>query len=159
MDLSVVVNFHREGHLAYPCIQSLNAALFSAKNFGIESELVVVLDRADSATSKAVEDSVHDFSFPLQMLKVDAGDLATARNAGVSASRGEYIALADGDDLYSENWLSVAINQARNAPQFEKTVVHPEIAYFFGEDSRIMWSPDSVDLLALGVDSLLWDNL
>jgi glycosyltransferase involved in cell wall biosynthesis len=133
--------------------------MLSAKTFGIENELVVVLDRADSATSKAVEDSVHDFSFPIQVLEVDAGDLATARNTGISASRGEYIALADGDDLYSENWLSVAINQARNAPQFEKTVVHPEIAYFFGEDSRIMWSPDSVDLLALGVDSLLWDNL
>lgn len=159
MDLSVVVNFHREGPLAYPCIESLNAAMLTAKTFGIESELVVVLDRANSATSKAVEDSVHGFSFPIQVLKVDAGDLATARNAGISASCGEYIALADGDDLYSENWLSVAINQARNAPQFEKTVVHPEIAYFFGEDSRIMWSPDSVDLLALGVDSLLWDNL
>jgi glycosyltransferase involved in cell wall biosynthesis len=145
--------------LAYPCIESLNAAMLSAKTFGIESELVVVLDRADSATSKAVEDSVHDFAFPIQVIEVDAGDLATARNAGISASRGEYIALTDGDDLYSENWLSVAINQARNAPQIEKTVVHPEIAYFFGEDNRIMWSPDSVDLLALGVDSLLWDNL
>ena len=159
MDLSLVVNLHREGAFVFPCLNSLKISLRQARACGIEAETIVVIDRPDEVTLHLADVALKSWEGPLKLVRLDAGDLAQARNAGIEVSGGEYIALADGDDLYSGNWLESAYRLASGSPSPEKTIVHPEAAFFFGSDHRIMWSPDSADLMANGVESLLWDNL
>lgn len=158
MDLSVVVNLHREGVWAVPCLGSLKQAVSLAEHRGLEVETLVVMDRSDEETVAVALDLIDSWRSPVRAINIDAGDLATARNVGVSASSGRYVAFADGDDLYSANWLYAAVKQADCAPEGEGMVVHPAAAFFFGADYRLFWSADSADLMQLGIDGLLRDN-
>ena len=63
------------------------------------------------------------------------GDLASSRNSGVVASRGEYVGTMDGDDYYTANWPVAALNtaQAMKTP----VVIHPELCVSFGASHSV----------------------
>jgi len=133
IDISAVITAHNEGVLAGPSVRSLELAAKVAANAGLSVELITVLDKPDDVTrlyfEKLAESGKH------RLVLSSAGDLGLARNAGIEAAKGRYVAFLDADDLWGSNWLLNAYHMCNNA---KKTVAHCELNVFFG-NSRTFW--------------------
>lgn len=68
---------------------------------------VIVID--DSSTDSSL-DRIKESSLNIKLLSVEAGNAAVARNAGIEAARGDWIALLDADDIWYPNHLLRARN-------------------------------------------------
>jgi len=141
VDISCIVTLHREGILAHKTLASIAPAMRFAAATGARSELLLVADRADSETLQYLERSPH-LPPDTRVLATDFGDPGLARNHGVQAAQGEYIAIFDGDDLCSENWLAEALRQGRENPAY---IVHPDYNVYFGAERWILRHPDQRD--------------
>lgn len=76
-------------------------------------ECIVVDDASTDATAKIAQ------SFPdhrVRYLRVDHGGVARARNAGMKAARGEWVALLDADDVWLPGKLDRQLSAARRSP-------------------------------------------
>jgi len=127
--ITCVLNGHREGALIYPTIRSAKRTIAHTRSCGIETEFLVVLDRADDETSTIVERELKGFG---RVLHVDHGDLGYARNRGVAHSRGDYIGFLDGDDLWSREWIIDAYEVCHKHDK--EVIVHPEYNIYFGDE-------------------------
>lgn len=125
LDISVLIGFHREGLFAKPSLSSVIDLIAAAHAEGLSTEVVVTLDNADDLTEQIVSDATVD-----KVLKVAAGDIAGARNAGISAAEGKFLAILDGDDLWCNDWLTAAYRAASTEPGH---IWHPEYLYAFHE--------------------------
>lgn len=126
-DVSVTVNFHREGIFADPACRSLATLCEATRSRGLRVEAIAILDRSDSATRSIIDANRRIFDM---ISEVDNGDLGKSRNDGVLASSGEFVAFLDGDDLWGSDWLSHAHRTLTNVDD-QNTVVHPEFIYYF----------------------------
>lgn len=106
LDVSLILNLHREGGLVRATLLSLREAVTFARGHGVSCELVIVFDRADAATRHAVAAFDLSFAEALQIVETDHGSLGLARNAGIERARGTYLRLCDGDDLLSYNSIA-----------------------------------------------------
>jgi glycosyltransferase involved in cell wall biosynthesis len=138
VDISCIVTLHREGILAHKTLASITRAMRFAAANGARAELLLIADCADSETLQYLERSPH-LSSDTRILATDFGDPGLARNHGVQAARGEYIAIFDGDDLCSGNWLTEALRLARENPAY---IVHPDYNVYFGAERWILRHPD-----------------
>jgi glycosyltransferase involved in cell wall biosynthesis len=122
------VTFHREGRLAHVSLNSIERTLNRANKAKLNVETILVLDNADAETRRAVIEHpfrrAHD-----QVIEVSHGDLASSRNEAISLSRGACVAILDGDDLYSANWLELA--HAAHQAEDGRHIYHPEITVSF----------------------------
>lgn len=139
LDITVIINLHREGMFACPSVLSIARAKSFAEKRGVKIEVIAVLDAADEITRKIVEDS--DLG-DLQTIHVQEGDLGAARNWGVRSARGDWIAFLDADDLWGEEWLSAAYRASRDPRQI---VWHTEVNLFFGETTFLFHHLDMED--------------
>ncbi len=129
--ISILVIAHHESILVHRTLKSVYAAVADAEQHDIACEVIVVLDRGDEPTRRCVSD------FPdrrHQVLEVDVGDLALAREAGRAIAKGKYISLIDGDDLYGQEWLRRAYTYAESQTQ-QKIILHAQHQIFFDADS------------------------
>lgn len=140
MHVSVILNAHAEGCLAQPTIRSLQACQSHALKHDIHSEVVVILDSADTETVEQFE--MH--GDPAWRLEHTAfSDLGQARNHGIRQAQGRFTAFLDADDLFGANWLTAAHEAAIVGPHM--TVWHPELNVYFGRDERIFLHTDTDD--------------
>ena len=135
-DISIVLNLHNEANFLQRTLWSLEETTRFAQHQGLTVEIVVVLDRADAATRNGIK----RYSFPSfsasQVIEVDNGSLGLSRNDGILIARGNYIALADGDDLVSYNYLYEAYLSVKDEPT--KSIAIPEYLYAFGDNRHIV---------------------
>lgn len=128
-DVSIVLNVHRESIYVRRTIYSLSEAAAHATTCGIRTDLVVVFDRSDEATVNAVMASRFEGFSATRFIEVDHGSLGLARNSGIEVAQGEYVWLADADDLVSSNSISSMYAIADEHP---RAVVFPEYLVAFG---------------------------
>jgi glycosyltransferase involved in cell wall biosynthesis len=103
-DISIVLNLHNETRFLKRTLLSLEEATLFCRHHGLTTEIVVVLDRPTPSLREWVE--AYDFKRVFDGCRiaiVDNGSLGLSRNSGVDLAKGEYIALADADDLVSYN--------------------------------------------------------
>jgi glycosyltransferase involved in cell wall biosynthesis len=138
-DISVIITAHREGLLACPTIRSAVQAAVQARSRGLVVESLAVLDRPDQDTIEVFKHLGAGF----RLIETMAGDPGFARNAGVAAATGNWIAFLDADDLWGGNWLTDAHVAAVADPRL--VVWHPEINLYFGACDRIFHHLDMDD--------------
>ena len=136
IDISVVLNAHREGLLIHKTLRSIRRAIEVAARAGLRCEIVAVLDKADEETvayfSRA---EVRD----LRAIAVDYGDTGLSRNHGVDLAGGRFVAFVDGDDLISSNWLTHCYDYyAQHGQSGRALVLHPEVNFYFGTDFVVL---------------------
>lgn len=127
--VSAVVTFHRERELAVPTLHAVERMRRFAETHGLRVQLEMTLDGGDRATRQAVlshpalrdGDTLHE---------VELFDLSLCRNHAIGLARGEFVAILDGDDLFSENWIAQAVQTiVEHGPA---TIVHPQLLIAFG---------------------------
>ncbi|PXW50421.1 glycosyl transferase family 2 [Methylobacterium sp. B4] len=154
LEVSFIVNLHREGRLCLPSIETALTAVQAANQAGVAAELVLILDNPDSITISAAK----RFETNARIELTNVRDLGAARNHGVGCALGRYIAFLDGDDLCCRNWLVAAYREAK---QFSNPcIVHPKFNLFFGRDySRYFWMHPDVRKDCIKLSRLLVENL
>jgi glycosyltransferase involved in cell wall biosynthesis len=91
----------------YNCERTIAAAVESAlaQRFGGEFEVIVVNDGSTDGTRAALE----KFGPLIRVIDQENAGVAAARNAGIRAAAGEYIALLDADDTWTEDKLAKTV--------------------------------------------------
>lgn len=131
VDITVVLNAHREGPLVAHSLASARVAIAEAARSGISAEIVIILDRPDETTRQVVDQIVGPQD---RVLTLAAGNLSLARNAGVAAAAGTMIAFLDGDDLFGSSWLAKGHAALNGGGTLADTILHPQYSILFGEE-------------------------
>ena len=99
MRISVVMPCHNAGRWITAALRSIAQQTYPAH------EIIVVDDTSDDDSISQIEAS----DVPVRLLRVNARNAAVARNAGIEAASGEWIALLDADDVWYPNHLARAV--------------------------------------------------
>jgi len=135
MDISLLITFHGEGEQARPALQAAVRARDRAAEHGLSVELVLSLDSATAATLAVIDTFARG---PMdQVLHVSLGDVGANRNAAIAASRGRLLAICDGDDLLSRNFLEVAARLLDSDSR--QVIVRPQVIVQFDQAATIGW--------------------
>lgn len=126
MDVSVVINLHREGRICIPTILSVMEAVDAARRQGFHCEVLGVFDRPDRETLQAAAATCLE----MITIEVDFGDLACSRNAGVNIAQGKYVSFIDADDMWGNEWLTRCLDETKNI-EGEEFVLHPRLNLYF----------------------------
>ncbi|MFD7626403.1 glycosyltransferase family 2 protein [Streptomyces sp. NPDC059851] len=108
--LSVVVPFYNVQTYAPDALKSLE--LNACENF----EFLLVDDCSTDGTPALLERAARELPGAVHLVRERNGGLATARNTGLDAARGEYVAFLDGDDWLAPGHLArtLAVMEALN---------------------------------------------
>lgn len=144
--VSVVVPSHDRRDQLLGALDSIRG-----QQLGVDVEVVVVADRCRDGTAEAVARLAREDD-RIRVLARDAGGAAAARNAGLEAARGEFVAFLDDDD----RWLPSKL--ARQLAYFDD---HPDVgvlgchwtADYSGGRSAAFREPEQVE-----AEELLWCN-
>ncbi|AXG79884.1 glycosyltransferase family 2 protein [Streptomyces paludis] len=98
--LSVVVPFYNVQTYALETLRSLRA------NTREDFEFLLVDDCSTDATPEILERAVRDLPGAVLLRHERNGGLATARNTGLDAARGEYVTFLDGDDWVTPGYYA-----------------------------------------------------
>ena len=131
-EITAILNVHREGILARSSLLSIARARHTAEAAGIAVEVLAIADCSDRTTLDTLASTTG-----VRVLETSVHDLGLARNVGVGAAKGRYIAFLDGDDLWGGNWLRSAYERA--TAESEGVVWHPEACLYFGSKYGPHW--------------------
>ena len=92
---------------AYNNASTLAEAIASVRSQDVPCpEIIVVDDGSSDATNQVIDDLAgHD----LRLIRQPNGGPGAARNTGITAARGEWIAFLDGDDLWLPSKLELQL--------------------------------------------------
>ena len=153
VNVSCVVNAHKEGNLIHATLQSVKNAFAYALECGLTVELHVVLDRPDTGTEQIVRREVSEIG---RIHVVDYGDLAHSRNYAASVCEGNYVTFIDGDDLWCQAWIVDSFIAAEKLPV--RTILHPEFNLYFGSHSSHVFQHVDMDSPDFDFESLVKMN-
>jgi len=153
-DITLIATFHNEGRLAYTTLKSLERCRANAELHGLFVEAIYICDNVDETTFKFIKEFARNTDNE-KIERVRFGDLSCSRNRGISIARGRYIAICDGDDLYSENWLAASYFFCESSST--QMLVHPAITISFG---ALQGYTHTIDQLSnqFDADNLLMTN-
>ena len=114
---------------AYNAAGTLPAAVESVLAQTVrELELIIVNDGSKDETLKIAEGYREKYSF-IKVISRENGGAAAARNAGLAAAEGEYIAFLDADDSYDPDFLETLYNAAK---KYDADLVRSGLKYVGG---------------------------
>lgn len=144
--VTVIVNLHREGHLAWRSLLSAEQALnkFLSSHEKRKGEILVVLDSADRTTHDLAM-RFNDSRPPLfvNVISTSHSDLGQARNTGVSLATYDHVAFLDADDIFGSEWLSRGWEYLQK--QEVPTIAHCQVNLNFERDMLFWQHTDSRD--------------
>ena len=103
MRISVIVPCRNAGRWVGTALQSI------AKQTRLADEIIVI---DDGSTDDSVFE-IEKANVPVKLLSVNFGNAAEARNTGIEAATGDWIALLDADDVWHPNHLARAAELLR----------------------------------------------
>lgn len=142
VDISLLVTLHDEAEQAQPSLLSAKRAREYAERRGLSVELVLALDRASVATQRVV--GAFARAPQDKVLHLDFGDVGASRNAAVGACRGRYVAICDGDDMLSENFLAAGAQLLDADPR--ELIARPELVVRLDQETSVGWQVASDDV-------------
>lgn len=138
IDVTAIITVHREGAMAGISHRSLMDAIAHARSHGIVVEALAMMDDPDDFTRAMFADGED-----LRVEEVCFKDQGKVRNHAVELASGQYVAFLDGDDLWSENWLTEGVKACRAGAN--GVIVHPEFNWFFESNRNIFIHTDQLD--------------
>lgn len=131
VDISLIITFHGEGILAQMTLNSIERCRLFAEKHGITCEYIWVMDNIDNETKRVL------YNYPIDenlvtKIEVSHGDAGDSRNSGIKLASGNAVAIFDGDDYFSENWIERAFHFLNIYGS--KTILHPEYIVSFGKE-------------------------
>jgi len=156
--VSIILTGHREGRLIHRTVRSAEIAADYARERGIATEIIAVLDSPDEETTNYFESRRDVFSI---VEEIEVRDPGVSRNRGVELAHGKYVCFLDGDDLFSQNWVEAAYRFATSYPD-EQLVLHPDLNLCFGTHLAVFPHVDSRSEGFYGLNLLqfnLWSAL
>lgn len=141
MDISLLITFHGEGILAHTTLNSVERCRKYAESSGLKLEYIWVLDDADSETREVLFAHSASQANP-KVVEVSHRDLGASRNSGIDVARGRAVAILDGDDYFSANWIEHAWNALIRFG--DRAILHPEIVVNFGAHAAYGWQTDQL---------------
>lgn len=120
-------------------------------------ECVIVNDGSTDNSLEVVKNFVDEckiYDLRFKIVNQSNAGVSAARNAGVSASQGEYVAFLDGDDLWESNYLEEAVRLIEDYPN--AAIYGLGLGKIIG--NKRYPAPDFVPDGFRGVVSNLWEN-
>lgn len=102
MKISVIIPSYKPKKYIRECLNSLSAQTMAAE----EWELIIVLNGCNAPYRQMIEALLCKFEAVHKLIQTDKGGVSNARNIGIEAATGEYIAFIDDDDYVSPTYLS-----------------------------------------------------
>ena len=102
MKISVIVPVYKAEKYIEACVQSILSQTYD------DFELILINDGSPDA-SGTICDALAAGDHRIRVIHKENGGAATARNAGLDAARGDYIAFVDGDDLIHPQYLELLL--------------------------------------------------
>ena len=109
MLLSVVIPLYNKERDILRTLQSVFAQTFT------DYELIVVDDGSTDASVRIVVEAAK--THPLKLIQKSNGGVCSARNRGIRAAQGEYIALLDADDTWDKDYLQEQVKMINDFPK------------------------------------------
>lgn len=138
-DVAAIITAHAEGVMAGLSFRSLLDAVATARDEGIDVEVLVVLDNPTDATRTVFAEADRHGA---ALAEVSYADQGMVRNHAVGQVTAGHVAFLDGDDLWSENWLADSYRMCAGEP---KVIGHPELNWFFENQQNLYFLPDQTD--------------
>lgn len=101
---------------------------------------VIVVDDGSTDDTRAVVETIPDER--VNYFRKDNGGSASARNLGLSKSKGEYVAFLDSDDLWPENYLEIMVSHLENNIDFGAAYSPITVVYSDGRKVRSYKRPE-----------------
>ena len=120
--VSVIIPAYNVSAYIAEALDSVFAQTFS------DFEAIVVDD--GSPDRDALKRTLQPYFGRIVYLEQENKGLSGARNMGIRAARGKYVALLDADDIWERDYLAVQVGYLRDHPEID--VVYPD-AVIFGE--------------------------
>ena len=137
--LEVIITAHKEGALLLPTVRSAFEAVKCLNNkYDIDISYTLYIDKPDETTKKIAKDLKKTYDLEVYFGK--NGDPGKSRLKAIKKTNQDYVALLDGDDLWSENWLVSAYDflVENNKEKLSEVVLHPEYNLIFGDHSLLV---------------------
>lgn len=134
MEVTSIINFHREDDYAECALKSLEATSIYAIERGCECNILMILDRPSEIVLEIAKRFEETSRVSTSLVIVNSGSLGLSRNDGVVRASGRYVMLCDGDDLCSVNmifdsWIEV---KSYLEDKGRRVCCIPEYIYEFG---------------------------
>lgn len=100
--VSVIIPVYNSQHFVEECIQSIQRQTYN----NIE---IIIIDDGSTDASSNICDKIAECDSRVKVFHIPNGGVAQARNYGLQMAQGEYIAFADSDDLYIDDFLEKAV--------------------------------------------------
>ena len=149
VDISVIVTCHAEGILIHKTLLSIERSKQLLPN-NVRSEIILHADNPTLTTQDYLKNINKHFK-DVTVYVNSFGGPGESRDFCIKQSNGRYIALIDGDDLMSANWLPGAYSELESRP-YGSTIAHSEMTVEFGGFNSVVQKYPSINQ---ATDSLL----
>ena len=127
--ISVVIPLYNKEALVGRTLESVLAQSYS------DFEVVVVDDGSRDGSTAVVE----GFSDPrIRLIRQENAGVSAARNRGIAESRGEFVALLDGDDVWKPDYLTTVADLICRYPQCDVFATGYEFVDEYGKVSPLI---------------------
>ncbi len=138
-DVSCILSVHLEGHHLNQTLRALAGICADARRNHLNTELIVVADHVGPRTQSVLA-SLSQLWPEARILETELDNEGAVRNAGIAAAAGRWVAIMDGTDMGSPEWLTRAVRLANT--QGPNVILHPHAVIEHGDDLLITYQPD-----------------